>query len=65
MENSGIIRVIMATHTPILMAYPQARLLRLTKGGLEPVTVEETEHFRLMREFSADPKGFVEAMMEE
>jgi predicted ATPase len=47
------------------MAYPQVRLLRLTKGGLEPVTVEETEHFRLMREFSADPKGFVEAMLEE
>ena len=35
------------------------------KGGLDPVSVEETEHFRLMREFSADPKGFVEAMMEE
>ena len=65
MENSGIIQVIMATHAPILMAYPGARLLRLTKGGLEPVTVEETEHFRLMREFSADPKGFVEAMLEE
>jgi predicted ATPase len=65
MEESGIIQVIMATHAPILMAYPQAQLLRLTKGGLDPVKVEDTDHFRLMREFSADPKGFVEAMMEE
>ena len=65
MERSGIIQVIMATHAPILMAYPEARLLRLTKGGLDPVSVEETDHFRLMREFWAEPKGFVEAMLEE
>jgi len=60
MENSGICQVVMATHSPMLMAYPNARLLRLTKGGLDPVTVEETDHFRLMREFCQDPTGFVE-----
>ena len=38
MENSAICQVIMATHSPMLMAYPGARLLRLTKYGLEPVT---------------------------
>jgi hypothetical protein len=25
------------------------------------VTVEETDHFKLMREFCGDPNGFVEA----
>jgi predicted ATPase len=55
----------MATHAPILMAYPNARLLRLTKYGLAPVTLEETEHFRLIREFCTDPAAFVEAMMAE
>jgi len=60
MESSGICQVVMATHSPMLMAYPNARLLRLTKGGLDPVTVEETDHFRLMREFCQDPTGFVE-----
>jgi len=65
MENSGIIQVIMATHAPILMAYPEAQLLRLTKGGLDPVTVEETDHFRLMREFWHDPKGFIQATMDD
>ena len=64
MDQSGIVQVIMATHAPILMAYPEARLLRLSKAGLDPVTVEETEHYRLMREFWADPRGFVETMME-
>src|SRR6266446_10396080 len=65
MDESGICQVIMATHAPILMAYPNARLLRLTKYGLEPVTLEQTEHFRLIREFCADPASFVETMMTE
>src|SRR5580704_4018442 len=65
MDEAGICQVIMATHAPILMAYPNARLLRLTKYGLEPVTLEQTEHFRLMWEFCADPALFLETMLEE
>jgi len=65
MENSGLCQIIMATHSPMLMAYPGARLLRLTKYGLEPVTVKETDHYKVMREFCEDPKGFVEAVVEE
>ena len=55
----------MATHSPMLMAYPNARLLRLTKYGLEQITVKETDHYKVMREFCADPAGFVEAVVEE
>jgi predicted ATPase len=61
MENIGHCQIIMATHSPVLMAYPGARLLRLTKYGLEPVTVKETDHYRVMREFCDDPARFVEA----
>jgi predicted ATPase len=64
MDQSRITQVIMATHSPVLMAYPEARLLRLDRGGLEPITVEDTEHYQLMRAFWADPRGFVEAMLE-
>ena len=56
---------LMATHAPMLMAYPSARLLRLTKYGLEPVSVKQTDHFKVMREFCNDPTGFVEAVVEE
>jgi predicted ATPase len=65
MDESNISQVIMATHSPILMAYPNARLLLMTKYGLEPVRVEDTDHYRLMREFCADPPGFIESMMTE
>ncbi len=65
MDQSQMCQVIMATHAPILMAYPNARLLRLSKYGLDPTTVEQTDHYRLMREFCADPARFVETMMQE
>ena len=63
MDDIGHCQVIMATHSPMLMAYPDAKLLRLTKYRLEPVRLQDTDHFRSMREFCQDPKGFVEAAL--
>lgn len=65
MQQGGQSQVIVATHAPILMALPNASLLRMGKYGLEPVMLEETEHYRIMREFTGDPHGFVEAMLAE
>jgi predicted ATPase len=47
------------------VAYPGANLLRLSKYGLDPVTVEQTDHYKVMREFCGDPVGFAEAVFEE
>lgn len=65
MNGTGHCQVIMATHSPVLMAYPNATLLRLTKYGLEPVNLRDTDHYKVMREFCDDPKGFVEAAIAE
>jgi predicted ATPase len=65
MDKSERCQVIMATHSPVLMAYPNATLLQFTKYGLEPTTLRQTDHYRAMREFFADPKGFVEAAIVE
>ena len=64
MERDNRAQAIIATHAPLLMAYPGATLLRMTKDGLDPVDVAQTEHFRLLREFFLEPRGFIEAMME-
>jgi predicted ATPase len=63
MDDIGHCQIIMATHSPMLMAYPNAQLLRLSKYGLEPVSVKDTDHYKVMREFCEDPAGFVEAVM--
>jgi predicted ATPase len=63
MDQSSTCQIIMATHSPILMAYPNAQLLRLSKHELTPITVLETDHYRLMQEFCADPASFVAERM--
>ena len=65
MDEIGRCQVIMATHSPMLMAYPNAKLLRLAKHGLEPTTVEQTDHYKTLRAFFDDPSGFVEAAIHE
>lgn len=65
MEKSGIAQIIMATHSPFLMAYPGARLLMLDKYGLTPAELRDTTHFRMMREFCLAPESFVETMLDE
>jgi predicted ATPase len=63
MDEGRQTQVIVATHAPILMALPGARLLRLGKYGLEPIAFEETDHYRLMREFILDWRGTVDTML--
>ena len=65
MERHGQCQVIMATHSPLLMAYPGAQLLLLSKHGLDPVSIEQTEHFKLIREFCMNPVAFVDSALDE
>jgi predicted ATPase len=44
-------QLIIATHSPILMAYPGAQILEIADGELHRVNYEETEHFQVMRQF--------------
>ncbi|WP_376705892.1 AAA family ATPase [Mesorhizobium sp. ISC25] len=66
MDQSGTAQVIMATHSPLLMACPGARLFRISRSGLDPTDLSDTDHFRMMRNFCNDPDGFLaEALYED
>jgi predicted ATPase len=65
MERLGKCQVIMATHSPLLMAYPGARLLLLSKSALEPARLEQTRHFQVLRDFYADPQEFIASALAE
>jgi predicted ATPase len=58
-------QVIMATHSPILMALPGARVLEITRHGIAETDFRTTRHFRLYREFTADPDGFIAEALDE
>ena len=42
---------IIATHSPILMANPDAVIYNLTPDGIERISLEETDHYMLMKQF--------------
>lgn len=48
-ENKS--QLIIATHSPILLAYPHARIFRFGPYGIEETAFEDTEHFALTRDF--------------
>ncbi len=42
---------IIATHSPILMAFPQATIYLFSEDGIDKVDYEETDHYQLTRDF--------------
>ncbi len=42
---------IIATHSPILLAYPGAKILLFDASGISEVAYEDTEHFAVTRDF--------------
>jgi predicted ATPase len=56
---------IVATHSPILLAYPNARILVLDEQGYRATPYEETEHYRTAKEFLSDPQGCVTRLFAE
>jgi len=51
LASQGRSQFIMATHSPILLAYPDARIYECTENGLTTVKYEDTEHYQLTRDF--------------
>jgi predicted ATPase len=42
---------IIATHSPILLAYPNAKILLFDQDGISEVAYEDTEHYAITRGF--------------
>lgn len=59
-QGSANAQIIMATHSPILMGVPGARLLEITRAGLAEIELRETRHFKLYQDFTSDPDDFVD-----
>ena len=56
---------IIATHSPILMAYPGARIYVLSEDGVEAADYRETEHYQLTKRFLDDPDRFLRYLFSE
>jgi predicted ATPase len=54
---------IIATHSPILMAYPQARIYLLSGDSIRAVKYTETEHYAVTREFLNKPEAMLRELL--
>lgn len=45
---------IIATHSPIVMAYPDSMIIEFTEEGIKETSLEDTEHYQLMKQFFED-----------
>lgn len=50
---------IIATHSPILMAFPGAEVLSIENDNIKKVPYDELEHVRLTRDFLNHPESFL------
>jgi predicted ATPase len=55
---------IIATHSPILMAYPDAWIYQIGAKGLERVAYEDTEHYQVTREFLNRPERMLDVLLD-
>ncbi|WP_058302686.1 AAA family ATPase [Gorillibacterium timonense] len=56
---------VIATHSPILMAYPDAVIYQLTDTGLERRKLEETDHYLITREFLNNPRKMLNELLDD
>jgi predicted ATPase len=56
---------VVATHSPIVLAYPRALILECGPRGLEPIDYDDAAPVRLMRAFLDAPRRFVERLLDE
>lgn len=48
---------IIATHSPIILAYPQAQIYQFSAEGIKPMKYTETEHYNITRDFLNNPEA--------
>lgn len=55
---------IIATHSPILMAFPEAQIFQFSQNGIEETEYKQTEHYQLTRHFLENPEKMLRYILE-
>lgn len=58
-------QLVIATHSPLLMAYPQGEILLLGEGPIRPVGYRETEHYQITKSFLDSPERMLRILLRQ
>ena len=56
---------VIATHSPIIMAYPDARIYVFAESGVREVSYQETEHYLVTRGFLVNPQRTLSGLLSD
>jgi predicted ATPase len=54
-----ISQFIIATHSPIILAFPEAQIIYFHDGKIQEAQYNQLEHVNLMKDFLANPEAFL------
>ena len=55
---------IIATHSPILLAFPNAKIYEFSENSIAPVSYKETEHYKLTQLFLENPDNILKYLLD-
>lgn len=61
--SRGGAQMIIATHSPIILAFPDAQIFVAGDDGLKPTRYQDTEHFTVARAFLGNPERFLRQLL--
>lgn len=64
-DLSKTVQVIIATHAPIILCYPDATLYQFDDDGITETTVDQTEHYRVTKAFLSNPQRYLAEIFDE
>lgn len=56
---------IIATHSPILMTFPNAQIFEFSQEGIKNVNYQDTEHFQITKRFLENPEKILHYLLNE
>ncbi len=56
-------QLIIATHSPILLAYPKSTIYQLSQTGIETTDYDDIEHVNLTRDFLNNPSQYLNSLL--
>ena len=60
--RGGEVQFIMATHSPILLAYPGATIYSFDDSPIKSIDYEDTDHFKIYRDFLNERSGYLDRL---
>jgi predicted ATPase len=65
LKGNDNIQFIIATHSPILLAYPEAQILSFDDGKVRQIDYRDSQPFKLVSQFIAAPERYTNLLFSE